>query len=406
MTSYAIKASNVSVKYVLTSERPRTLQEYFVHLAKGRKSIRREFWALRDVSFEVGRGESLGIMGPNGAGKSTLLKIISGIMEPTDGEVEVHGRVAPLIELGAGFDLELSGKENIYLNASLLGLRKREIDRKFQDIVDFSELGDFIYSPLKTYSSGMVARLGFSIAAEVEADILVIDEVLSVGDEGFRKKCHERIDAFIKRGVSLFFVTHNVTEIQDLCHLAVWLDQGKMVTYGDTDVVSRRYLLHYDQRAFEDIPPGHPSKKYTDAMFLHGIVAGFSINGKRYYLPEHKVSRAELAVFLGCASGIGKGGTPTPVFEDVPETHWALRYIQWAYEQGLFDPIKDQHGRFHFYPEDNITVKEVKEALSRINREKCETILADDLYAVNREELARIFYEFFDYGKESSPVAA
>ena len=182
MMNPAVRASKISVKYLLTSERPRTLQEFFINLAHGRRYQKSDFWALKDVSFEVAKGESLGIIGPNGAGKSTLLKVISGILDPTEGEVSVHGKIGPMIELGAGFDLELTGQENIYLNASLLGLRKKEIDRKFKSIVDFSELSDFIYSPLKTYSSGMVARLAFSIATEVEPEILIVDEILSVGD--------------------------------------------------------------------------------------------------------------------------------------------------------------------------------------------------------------------------------
>jgi ABC-2 type transport system ATP-binding protein/lipopolysaccharide transport system ATP-binding protein len=406
MSDTAIKASHVSLKYLLTSERPRTLQEFLINLAHGRRHAKKEFWALKDVSFEVARGESLGILGPNGAGKSTLLKIISGILEPTEGEIEVHGRIAPLIELGAGFDQELTGGENIYLNASLLGLRKREIDRKFKGIVEFSELEDFIYSPLKSYSSGMVARLAFSIAAEVEAEILVVDEVLSVGDEGFRKKCHQRIDAFIRGGVSLFFVTHSIGEIQRLCHHAMWLDRGKTHAYGNVHTVSRRYLLHFEQKAFEDIPVGHPSKRYIDAMYLHGIITGFFVNGKRYYSPDNKVSRAELAVFLGCALGVNKTGASREVFEDVPEAHWAFRYIRWACEEGLIDPITDQDGRFHFYPEDYITAKELKNALSRIDRAKSDKIRWDEPQTVNREDLAKAFYEFFDYAEGEHPTEA
>jgi ABC-type polysaccharide/polyol phosphate transport system ATPase subunit len=400
MSDTAIRGSHISLKYLLTSERPRTLQELLINLAHGRRHAKKEFWALRDVSFEVARGESLGIIGLNGAGKSSLLKIVSGILKPTEGELEVHGRIAPLIELGAGFDLELTGAENIYLNASLLGLRKKEIDRKFGDIVEFSELEDFIYSPLKSYSSGMVARLAFSIAAEVEADILVVDEVLSVGDEGFKKKCHEKIDAFIKRGVSLFFVTHGISEIQRLCHHAMWLDRGKIHAYGNVHLVSRRYLLHFEQKAFEDIPPGHPSKKYIDAMFLHGIMNGFIVNGKRYYSPENKVSRAELAVFL-CSALKNEGyrdGEQT--FVDVPESHWAYRFIAELSREKLIEGYRKEDGDY-FYPDESILSHELKAVLKRMFHDLDESLFPSETAPVTRGDLAEIFYRVFNLAETS-----
>lgn len=237
-----ISVVNLSLRYRLVRERPRTLQEYVIRLLKGKRLEYEGFWALRDVSVEVKRGETLGIIGPNGAGKSTFLKVIARVLRPTEGDLTVNGKIAPLIELGAGFDMELTGAENIYLNASILGLSRKEIEKRFNKIVEFSELGDFIHTPLKSYSSGMVARLGFSIATEVEPDILIIDEVLAVGDEKFRKKCDERIRSFKERGTTILFVSHNMSEIQRLSDKVLWLDKGHLKMCGNPEDVVKRYI--------------------------------------------------------------------------------------------------------------------------------------------------------------------
>ncbi len=238
----SIQMSGVSVRYLLTREKPKTLQEYLIQRLKGRKTIREDFWALRDISIDVAQGEALGIIGSNGAGKSTLLKVIAGVLKPTEGLVSVNGKIAPLIELGAGFDMELTGAENIYLNASILGLSRKEIGRKFRDIVVFSELGEFIYSPLKSYSSGMVARLGFSIATEVDPAVLIIDEILAVGDEHFRKKCNERIREFKEKGTTMLLVSHNMNDIEKLCSKVMWLDHGQIHEAGaDVAGTIKRY---------------------------------------------------------------------------------------------------------------------------------------------------------------------
>lgn len=242
-----ISVVNISLRYRLVRERPRTLQEYVIRLLKGKRLDYEGFWALRDVSVEVKRGETLGIIGPNGAGKSTFLKVIARVLRPTEGSLTVNGKIAPLIELGAGFDMELTGAENIYLNASILGLSRKEIEKRFDRIIEFSELGDFIYSPLKSYSSGMVARLGFSIATEVEPDILIIDEVLAVGDERFRKKCDERIRSFKERGTTILFVSHNMSEIKRLCDKVLWLDKGHLKLYGDPEDVVNEYIKDKSQ---------------------------------------------------------------------------------------------------------------------------------------------------------------
>jgi ABC-2 type transport system ATP-binding protein len=242
MNRTTVKISGVSVKYRLVKEKRRTLQEYIIRRLKGRRLDYEDFWALRDIDIELRTGDTLGIIGHNGAGKSTLLKVIAGVLKSVDGRVEVNGKIAPLIELGAGFDPELTGKENIYLNASILGLSRREITEKFDRIVNFSELREFIYSPLKSYSSGMIARLGFSIATEVDADILIIDEILAVGDEEFKKKCDEKIMGFREQGMTMLLVSHNMEDIRRLCGRVLWLDHGIPKMIGDPEAVTGEYL--------------------------------------------------------------------------------------------------------------------------------------------------------------------
>ena len=240
MKEFSVKLTNVSVHYRIAREKRRTVQEFLIHLAKGKKIEYEDFVALKKTTLEVPAGETLGIIGHNGAGKSTLLKVIARVIIPK-GEVCVKGTVAPLIELGAGFDPELTGKENIYLNASILGFSRKEIDKRFDKIVEFSELGEFIYSPLRNYSSGMVSRLGFSVATEVNTEILVIDEILSVGDEHFRKKCDKRILNFKKRGTTMLLVSHDMDEIRRLCDRVLWLDHGKVKMLGDPETVVKAY---------------------------------------------------------------------------------------------------------------------------------------------------------------------
>ncbi len=201
----------------------------------------KEFWALKDVSFQLRRGESLGLVGPNGSGKTTLLRIISGLIKPDSGSVEIQGRVAPLIALGAGFNLILTGRENIYANMSILGLSKKEIDQRFQDVVDFAEIGDAIDAPVQSYSSGMAARLGFACAIYTEPDILLIDEVLAVGDIKFQAKCHRRLSELRQKGTSFILVSHNPQVILGICDSSVYLWKGKWVMFGDTDSVITRY---------------------------------------------------------------------------------------------------------------------------------------------------------------------
>jgi ABC-type polysaccharide/polyol phosphate transport system ATPase subunit len=222
----AIQFDHVSKKFILHRERPRSLQELAVNLFRRNNNSHEEFWALQDVSFTVEQGETLGLIGPNGAGKSTALKLISRIIEPTSGQIEVNGQVGALLELGAGFHPDLTGRENIYLNGSILGLSRAQIRRKLDAIIAFAELERFIDVPVKHYSSGMYVRLGFSVAVHTDPEVLLVDEVLAVGDQNFQHKCLERIMEMQRQGITICFVSHGLGEVRRLCSRAVWLDDG------------------------------------------------------------------------------------------------------------------------------------------------------------------------------------
>jgi ABC-2 type transport system ATP-binding protein/lipopolysaccharide transport system ATP-binding protein len=236
----AVHLETVSVRYRVPSERVRTFKEYFIRRLKGEVQMR-TFWALQDVTLDVFRGEVFGLVGVNGAGKSTLLKVVARVLRPTKGRVIVKGRVAPLLELGAGFHPELTGEENIFLNGALLGFSHREMQEKYEQIVEFAELGQFINAPIRTYSSGMYARLGFSVATATEPDVLIVDEVLSVGDEAFQKKCNARIEAFRQRGSAILLVSHSMDTIEKMCQRAAWLDHGILKAVGEPLQVIRSY---------------------------------------------------------------------------------------------------------------------------------------------------------------------
>ena len=235
-----IELENVSMDFYHREQKVDNLKEFFVRLVKGKLEKKKER-VLENVSFELKKGESIGLIGHNGAGKSTLLKIISNIIEPTEGEVRTHGVIAPLLNLGAGFDYEATGKENVYLNGAILGYSKKELERKYEEIVEFSELGEHMHVPLKNYSSGMVARLGFAIAIDVEPDILLVDEILSVGDENFRNKCSAKIDELRKKGVSFVIVSHNMDQVKKLCQKALWIENSHVMGYGDVNEICAKY---------------------------------------------------------------------------------------------------------------------------------------------------------------------
>ena len=235
-----INVDNVSIKFNMSSERVDGLKEYMVKLAK-RELFYKEFWALKDVSFEVKQGDVFGIVGLNGSGKSTLLKVVSGILKPTKGAVQIKGSISPLIELGAGFDMELTARENVVLNGLVLGYPKKDILAKMDEIIEFSELQEFMDVAVKNFSSGMVARLGFAIATTVQPDILIVDEILSVGDFLFQEKCEKRIKGMMDAGTTVLIVSHAIEQIERLCSHVLWLDKGKLIQIGDTERVCNAY---------------------------------------------------------------------------------------------------------------------------------------------------------------------
>jgi len=235
-----ITIDHVNMQFRLTHEKVNSIKEYFIRMIK--KDLRySDFYALKNISFKVQKGERIGIIGPNGAGKSTLLKIISGIMKPTLGKVQVNGSISPLLELGAGFDDEFSGAENIYLNGAILGKTKKFLDEHFDEIVDYSELAEFIDSPVKNYSSGMKAKLGFSIATQVQSDILIIDEVLGVGDQHFKKKSSAKIKELMEKGITTLLVSHSIEQIRKLTDQTIWLENGYMKAFGESNMVCDQY---------------------------------------------------------------------------------------------------------------------------------------------------------------------
>lgn len=236
-----VSVSHVSVRYRMSTEGVKSLKEVAVRALRGQGVKYNEFWALRDINLEVRRGEAVALIGNNGAGKSTLLKIIARVQRPTSGRIVVRGMISPLIELGAGFHPELTGRENVFINGAMLGFSRRQMQRKFDSIVDFSGLQAFIDSPLRTYSSGMTARLGFAIAADADPEVLIIDEALSVGDEAFQRKCVARMREFRSSGVTIFFVTHSLDSIQELCPRSVWLEGGQIRGSGPTHDVIAAY---------------------------------------------------------------------------------------------------------------------------------------------------------------------
>ena len=240
MSKTAIEVDNVSMKFNLSREKVDSLKDYIFKTIK-REIQYNEFWALKNVSFSVEKGDRVGILGLNGAGKSTLLKVISGVFKPTEGHVDKHGKMVPLLELGAGFDPQYTGKENIYLYGAMLGYTKKFIDIKYDEIVECSELQKFMDVPVKNYSSGMKSRLGFSIATVVEPKILILDEVLSVGDAKFRKKSEKKIMSMFDSGVTVLFVSHSLEQVQRLCNKAMILEKGKLIAYGDIAPISEQY---------------------------------------------------------------------------------------------------------------------------------------------------------------------
>lgn len=265
-SDFAIKVENLSKCYnIYDNPRDRLLQM----LTRGRKKFHREFWALNDVSFEIKKGETFGIVGRNGSGKSTLLQMICGTLNPTIGTIQTNGRIAALLELGSGFNPEFTGRENVYLNASVLGLTNKEIDERFEQIIEFADIGDFIEQPIKTYSSGMVVRLAFAVIAHVDADILVIDEALAVGDAFFTQKCMRFLRQFMKTG-TVMFVSHDTGAVVNLCNKAILLNQGKVIEFGTPKDVCEHYLetLYETQQVSKRTTEIKPKKETKESQQL------------------------------------------------------------------------------------------------------------------------------------------
>jgi lipopolysaccharide transport system ATP-binding protein len=257
----AIRFEDVSKRFAMSTEQPRTVLETIIATFRGQRLRRRDdtLWAVRNLSFDLLPGRALGIIGRNGSGKSTVLKLIARILRPTEGKVMVGGRVSALLELGAGFHQDLTGRENIYLNGSILGLSKAEIDRHFDDIVDFSELEGFIDVPVKHYSSGMYVRLAFSIAIHVRPDILILDEILAVGDQAFQTKCVERVHALKREGTTILLVTHNIDMVRNLCSELMWIEHGRLRSAGPVHTVAAQYMAEAYGRA-----PGAASQAHEE----------------------------------------------------------------------------------------------------------------------------------------------
>ncbi len=241
----SISISGVNVRYRLPKQVTRSFKEYVVNRIKAGRYEYEEYHALKDINLQIQPGSSIGIIGRNGAGKSTLVKVLAGVIKPLEGTVSISGRIAPLIELGAGFDPELTGRENVYLNGTILGMTNNVLSEKMPGIIDFSELKDFLDAPLRTYSSGMLARLGFAIATDVDPDILVIDEILSVGDAPFQKKCGKRIEQFLNSGVTIILVSHSLDQVRAMCESVYWLEHGRIVDSGPTANVCDAYQKFY-----------------------------------------------------------------------------------------------------------------------------------------------------------------
>ncbi len=240
MEQVIIDVQNVSVCYHMANDRIMTLKEFVVRFLSGKLTYA-DFWALKQISFQVKKGEVLGIIGKNGAGKSTLLKVISGILKPTEGKVVNYGNIVPMLELGSGFDYDLSGQENIFLNGAILGYTEQFLNEKYEEILEFSELHDFIQMPLRNYSSGMVVRLAFAIASVVNPEILIVDEVLSVGDVQFQEKSRARMKEMMSGGTTVLFVSHMTEQIRQMCNRVIWMQHGSVVAYGPAAEVCNMY---------------------------------------------------------------------------------------------------------------------------------------------------------------------
>jgi ABC-type polysaccharide/polyol phosphate transport system ATPase subunit len=361
MSNLAVCLKSVSKKFAYSHSRSQTLQESFLRHFGARRSQEFQqgsFWALQNIDLEIEHGRMLGLVGDNGSGKSTILKLISRILSPTTGEIEVNGRVAALLELGAGFHPDLTGRENIHLNGSILGLGGGEIRRRLDDIVAFADIGPFIDTPLRHYSSGMQVRLGFAIATTLEPEILLIDEVLAVGDQNFQRKCIARIRELHVGGVTVIFVSHNLDTVRKICDSAVWIDEGRTQATGDPDEVIGRYLQHVarETQSGSKLPMlngrnwGSGEAVITGVEFLDAdgrtpelFVTGQSLTARIHYLAHQRVEQPAFGVAIYGPDGTHLTGPNTALNRlDIPaiEGEGHVDYI--------VDSLPLMHGRYEF----------------------------------------------------------
>jgi ABC-2 type transport system ATP-binding protein/lipopolysaccharide transport system ATP-binding protein len=326
MTSYAVRAENLAKRFWLNSARHTSLKERVV---RGKIPKGHEFWALRDASFEIERGSSFGLIGQNGSGKSTTLKVLAGIYRPTSGKLIVDGRVSALLELGSGFHGDLTGRENIRLNGAILGLTGKQIDAAMDKILDFAGIGEFIDLPVKIYSSGMVVRLGFAIAASLDPEILMVDEVIAVGDEEFQRKCLDRLFELRKGGATIVLVTHALGLIRDMCDQAMWLEHGQIRQLGPAMEVADRYLADVNERELQTRPVsereepaageskrlGSGEVRITALEFLDGegkpnpvLLAGAPCTMRMRYVAHEPVNHVVLSIGFLHDSGANVSG--------------------------------------------------------------------------------------------------
>ena len=272
MEADMIKVENISMKFRMTNDNMSSLKEFAIAALKHKINYN-DFWVFKNINFEVKKGEVVGIVGRNGAGKSTILKIISGILTPTTGKVTLNGNVVPMLELGSGFDQDLTGRENIFLNGSILGYSEEFLKEKYDEIVEFSELGEFIESPIRNYSSGMMMRLAFSIATIVQPEILIVDEILAVGDEAFQKKSKRKMLELMGGGTTVLFVSHSIDQIREMCNRVIWLEKGEVKMEGETKMVCDAYQKYINPVA-DDGDKKHKAsdapKFFSDVLFIYG----------------------------------------------------------------------------------------------------------------------------------------
>ncbi|MBO7219310.1 MAG: ABC transporter ATP-binding protein [Clostridia bacterium] len=289
---YLIELNNVSLKFNLPNEKIDNIKEYIIKFLKGKLKYN-EFWVLNDINLKVKRGESLALIGRNGCGKSTLLKLIAGIFEPTKGTVQVNGSIAPLINLGAGFDMEATAEENIYLNGAILGYSKKDMKEKYNRIVEFSELRNFMQTPLKNFSSGMLARLGFSIAVDVKPDLLIVDEILAVGDTNFQKKCYDRIRELLAEGTTMIFVSHNIKTVQELCQNALWIKNNRTHMFGSSKDVCMAYKkeCEAEMKASAPVMPAPAPAKVEKPKKQPMVKGSKKVAPKKYRNKKYKTAK-------------------------------------------------------------------------------------------------------------------